>query len=359
MSKKICLLLGSLSSGGAEKVAANMSISLKKRGCEIHVVSMRDEIDYKFEGQLYNFGKVKTKYGKLRAFFKFKKYFKDNQFDFIIDHRTRSNFFKELLFSKLVFQHSKVIYCVHSYHLEYYFSFLSLPWLSRLPHVKSSFFVAVCNAINDKLQELLNIKSTTIYNFVKFDGLLADSATDSNNLGNYIIGVGRFNKIKQFDKLIKAYSNSKLIEENVKLVLLGDGPEKVNLQRLIAKLKLEPYIKLFAFRKKPMALINKAKALVLSSKEEGFPMVLLEALTLKTPVIAFNCKSGPNEIIEHGINGLLVEDQNEDELSLALNKLLLDEKLYAEIKENLNKGIEKFSEEKVIQKWINFFESEM
>lgn len=359
MSKKICLLVDSLSSGGAEKVAANMSVSLKQKGYALFIVSMRDEIDYKYDGELFNFGLVKKSCNKLKAFLKFKQYFKNNKFDYIIDHRTRSKFIKEVLFSKFVFQNHKVIYCIHSYSLDYYFSYLNTAKLSLFPHVKKRMFVSVSNEIHDKLKQKLNVKSRTIYNYFMSKNARISSDSTLGSIDNYIIGVGRLTSIKQFDKLILSYNQSKLPEESIKLIILGDGPEKENLENTISKLKCKNHIKLLPFNKNPYRLMSSAKALVLTSKVEGFGMVLLEALSLKTPVISFNCKSGPKEIIKHGVNGLLVEDQNKKELTKALNKLLLDANYYSKIKENVQLGLEKFSEEYVIQEWINLFENQM
>ena len=124
-----------------------------------------------------------------------------------------------------------------------------------------------------------------------------------------------------------------------------------------SKLGLEDFVKLMPFTKEPYKLMRNAKALVLTSKVEGFPMVLLEALSLKTPIIAFDCKSGPSEIIIHEKNGLLVDNQNEEQLTIALNKLLLDDAYYYSIKANTQIGLEQFSEEKIIQEWINLLEN--
>lgn len=359
MSKKICLLVGSLSSGGAEKVAANMSISLTKRGYDITIVSMTNFIDYPFEGKLYNFGLVKEQYGRLKSFLKFKQYFKENEFEYIIDHRTRNKYFKELLFSKCIFQKCKIIYCVHSYRLAYYFSFLSFSTLSVFPHVKQKIFVSVCEEIAGKLKQKLNIESKTIYNFISANDFAISLNDNQFSNQTYIIGVGKLTKIKQFDKLIRSYQASKLYQNGIKLFILGDGPEKENLENLISSFKLENYINLLPFRKNPYGVIRNAKALVLTSKTEGFPMVLLEALMLNTPIIAFNCKSGPGEVIINEQNGLLVDDQNEKELTMALNKLLLDNTYYNNIKANTHAGVEKFTEERIIQEWVTLLENQM
>jgi glycosyltransferase involved in cell wall biosynthesis len=248
---------------------------------------------------------------------------------------------------------------VHNFRLEYYFSFLSFPWLSLLPHVKKRTFVCVSKEIQNQLMKKLNVASKTIYNFISEYDLLTSIEDNPFENKNYIIGVGRLTTIKQFDKLINAYYHSELSKKGILLFILGDGPEKENLAHLVSKLKLEEFVRILPFRKNPYTLIKNAKALVLTSKVEGFPMALLEAVSLKTPVVSFNCKSGPNELIKHEFNGLLVEDQNEKQLSLALNKLLLNDAYYAVVKANMEIGLNKFSEEKMIQEWINIFENQI
>ncbi|MFI1770926.1 glycosyltransferase [Thalassobellus citreus] len=358
MNKKICLLTDSLSSGGAEKMVANLSASFVKRGYVVTVVSMTNFIDYQFKGELYNFGIVKEENNKLKAFLKFNFFFKKNKFDYIIDHRVRTNFFKELLLSKLVFRKHNVMYCVHSYYLPFYFSFINTPWLSRLPHVKKKSFVSVSNEIRKHLKSKLDINSSTIYNFINADDLLISKESIEVSYENYIIAVGSLKKLKQFDKLLNSYQASELWKKGVKLIILGDGPEKENLKLQISNLQLEDFVELLPFTKKPQKLISNAKALVLTSKVEGFPMVLLEAVSLDTPIIAFDCKSGPSEIIVNDKNGVLVENQNEEQLSIALNKLLLNKTYYNKIKKNMHEGLDKFSEETIIQKWIHLIENQ-
>ncbi len=354
MSKKICLLVSSLSSGGAEKVAANMSISLSKRGYDVTVFSMQNNITYSYKGFLFNFGLVKEKYGKFKALFRLISFFNDNKFDVIIDHRLRDKYIKELVFSKFIFRKFNIIYCIHNYHLQYYFSFLKSPWLAKLPHVKKHSFIAVCNEIRYHLKEKLNINSKTIYNFIDDSQLPLKTNNGIEVPENFIIGVGRLTEVKQFDVLIESYKQSKLPQHKIKLLILGDGPERNYLQDLIDNSSCRRLIELKGFVEHPYILIQKAKALVLSSKFEGFPMVLLEALNLSTPLIAYNCNSGPSEIIKHNINGVLVENQNKIELTAALNTLL-DDVFYEKIKANSTIGLEVFSEETIIQEWENIF----
>ncbi|ULC58997.1 glycosyltransferase [Flaviramulus sp. BrNp1-15] len=354
MSKKICLLVDSLSSGGAEKLAANTSLLLNKKGYEVYIVTMQNSLGYQYKGELYNFGLIKEKNNIFKAFFKFKNFFKIQNFDLVIDHRVRSKYLKEFLFSRLIFQKELVLYYIHNYDLSYSFSFLNSPKLAIIPHVKQKVFISVCKEVQEKLKKDLRIESEVIYNYITEDLLAFQSKRNSLN---YIIGVGRLTKIKQFEILIKSYSESKLPKENIQLIILGDGDEKVFLEKKISDFNLKHLIKISPFKNNPYSLIQNAKALVLTSKVEGFPMVLLESLALNTPVIAFNCKSGPSEIIKNKINGLLVENQNPEALTKAINKLMLDKFFYQTVKENSNKGLNKFSEEKFFQKLENIFEN--
>lgn len=355
MSKKICLLTDSLTSGGAEKMVSNLSISLSKLDYDISIVSMNEDIIYPYTGKLFNFGKIKKTNSKLNSFLKFKTFFNTQKFDLIIDHRVRHKCLKELIFSKLVFNNENVIYCVHSFDLSLYFPCLSTPWLSRLTLVKNKKIIVVSNEIKNVLWKKLKFDSEVIYNYVFLDECKPNEKAKKFENSDYIIGVGRLIKIKQFDVLIKCYKDSDLSQNGVKLLILGDGIERNNLAQLISDLHLKDLVQLIGFKDNSLAWIKRAKALVLSSNSEGFPMVLIEALGLKTPIISFDCKSGPNEIIKHNENGLLVEDQNTFLLTEALNKLL-DTPFYEKVKENINANPNPFSEEKIIEKWVDLVE---
>jgi len=359
MSKTICILVDCLSSGGAEKVASNLSISLTNRKYKVTIVTMRNELGYSYKGKLYNFGLIKEQNSRIHSLFLFKSFFKKANFDVIIDHRIRSKFFKEFLFSKYVFYKYRVVYCVHSYDLNYYFSFIKWPKLAILPHVKQRSFVSVSNDVHVQLLREFKIESKRIYNYVLPKLILKKAILPLKNIDyKYIIGVGRLTESKQFDVLISCYSVSNLVKENIKLIILGDGLEKDKLKLLISELELENYVELLPFNKNPYNLIYNAKYLVLSSKTEGFPMTLIESLALNVPVISFDCNSGPREIIEHEINGILVENKNKKHLTEALNKLCLNESFYKNIKENKMYLPKKFSEGYVVQEWINLLESQ-
>ncbi|MBP0903652.1 glycosyltransferase [Mariniflexile gromovii] len=353
MSKKICLLTDRLSSGGAEKMVGNLSISLAKKNYDVTIVSMRDDIKYDYKGNLYNFGEVKAKNSRLKSLIKFKNYFETQNFDVILDHRVRMHWFKEFMFSNFVFKNNLVVYCVHHFKLSLYFPCSSIPFLSKRTLVKNRVFVSVSKEVRDQVKKKLNFDSQIIYNYPIFK----NEEVKINNLGfDYIIAVGRLEKIKQFDVLINSYSASKLSKANIKLLIFGEGSQRYHLESLIKEKNLESSIILKGFHSNVNPFIKQAKALVMTSESEGFPMVLIEALSLKTPVVSFDCKSGPNEIIQNEVNGILVKNQDALAMTNALNKLL-DNEFYKSLKAHLENNNLLFTEEKILNQWVELLDA--
>jgi glycosyltransferase involved in cell wall biosynthesis len=93
---------------------------------------------------------------------------------------------------------------------------------------------------------------------------------------------------------------------------------------------------------------------VVSSINEGFPNVIVESLITGTPVVSFDCFSGPNEIIIDKYNGLLVEDQNVSKLTQAMNTMIIDKDLYLHCKNNATGSVESFSVDAIGNQWLEF-----
>ncbi|MBS7124188.1 MAG: glycosyltransferase, partial [Coprobacillus sp.] len=165
-----------------------------------------------------------------------------------------------------------------------------------------------------------------------------------------VIAVGRLDEQKGFDMLINAWSR---IEEKVpdwKLDIFGEGPLRKQLQDQIKNLNLKNiYLKGYSVDIEK-EYIN-SSVFVLSSRYEGFVLALMEAQAKALPCVSFDCKEGPAELIDNGINGYLIEEGNEREFSEKLLELLLDEKLRKKFSENSRKDLDRFNIEKIIEKW--------
>ncbi|KIM05682.1 MAG: hypothetical protein KN64_02000 [Sulfurovum sp. AS07-7] len=172
--------------------------------------------------------------------------------------------------------------------------------------------------------------------------------TTQKNREKIIFAVGRFEKQKGFDKLIEAFS--KIDSIGWRLCIAGDGVEKENLQNQMERLNLSN-VELIGKRKDIFEWYAKSSIFVLSSQKEGFPNVLLEAMGSGCACISFDCPNGPSEIIKNGINGILVENQNIEQLVFQMQRLVSDEDLRERFGSEAIKVKEKYSIEKIADEW--------
>lgn len=174
--------------------------------------------------------------------------------------------------------------------------------------------VAVSAGVADNLATTMNLPRnhiTVIYNPVVTPDLQlkAQAAIDhpwfASGESPVILGVGRLTPQKDFPTLIKAFAITQQYR-STRLMILGEGKERPKLEALVKELGLEDRVSLPGFVNNPFAFMAKAALFVLSSAWEGLPTVLIEAIAVGTPVVATNCKSGPEEILAGGQYGNLV-----------------------------------------------------
>lgn len=359
--KKICIVVSSLGKGGAEKSSALLSVMLDNLGFEVHIVSVLNDVDYQYAGKLLNLGELKDKddtfLGRYKRYSVFKKYLKSEQFDIIIDSRSRPTTLKELQISKNLYASFKVVYVVHSYNLDIYFS--RIKWFSKFIYKNSHRLIAVSNDIKNKIEQYYQFNNVnTIYNAVDVESnkKLAQNPISLNY--DFVLFYGRLDDdVKNISLLIEAYKNSKLPQEKIKLVILGDGRDKDRLQSKVKSEDLLDSVVFLQFTNNPFQYISRAKFTLLTSRFEGFPMVIPESLSVGTPVISVDCKSGPSEIIKHEFNGLLVENNNVQALSNAMNSFIFDNSLYLKCKQNAEDSIEHLSIENIEKQWSDLLNS--
>ncbi|MAY21564.1 MAG: hypothetical protein CMC74_02160 [Flavobacteriaceae bacterium] len=354
---KIALVGEMLSRGGAERVQARLSQYFEAAGIEIHHVVFIDEVTYSYAGAVLNLGKQKThrnrfvnKWLMLRSL---RAYLKEQKVDFIIDFRAKHNFFQEYVLANFVYNAPYVV-SIRGSKLDLYFP--KSKAFARKVYRKCYGFVTVSKAIESLIVFRYGYTNvTTIYNPVAIQEVERKSRVAIDLPEKYLLGIGRMkDNVKQFDHLIKAFQQSDARALGVKLLLVGDGPYKEVLKDLVATLGLSDSVLFQSFSKNPFPYYRNALFTALTSKSEGFPNVLLESLATGTPVVAYNCVSGPSEIIRHRENGLLVEDQDISAMVQAMNTLLQDVELREYCRSNATESVHQFTPTRIVEQWLSF-----
>jgi glycosyltransferase involved in cell wall biosynthesis len=136
-----------------------------------------------------------------------------------------------------------------------------------------------------------------------------------------LLGVGKLEAQKDFPNLIRAFAKVRQ-HRPCRLVILGWGPDRPQLEALIQDLGLQDDVDLPGYAQNPYAYMARSSVFVLSSAWEGLPTVLIEAMALGTPVVSTDCESGPAEILANGQYGHLTPVGDSDALADAILKVL-------------------------------------
>lgn len=177
----------------------------------------------------------------------------------------------------------------------------------------------------------------------------------SNLDSQKVIAVGRYDYQKRFEDLIESWKIVQQKEPNWQLNIYGKGPEKDALQQLIDNSLLNDSV----FLREPVRDIDKkyseSSLIVMTSRYEGLPMALLEGQAAGLPMVSYACKCGPRDIIKEGVNGFLLEEGDKEGVANKILTIIRDKELRDEMGRNSFEMSKNFSEEVVMNKWIQLF----
>ena len=206
------------------------------------------------------------------------------------------------------------------------------PTGARLFYRKADGLVAVSHATADRFAAATGLPRTmarVIYNPIVTPTLIAQATSEldhpwfAQSEPPVILSVGRLTRQKDHETLVRAFA---LLRKSTpaRLVVLGEGAERPNLERLIGRLGLEREVQLPGFVLNPFAYMARAQLFALSSRWEGLPSVLVEAMACGAPVVSTDCPTGPAEILKDGLFGRLTPVGDAEALADAMLRTLKD-----------------------------------
>jgi glycosyltransferase involved in cell wall biosynthesis len=229
-------------------------------------------------------------------------------------------------------------------------------WMMKTFYKWADLIVAVSRGVADDVIQLTGLdekKVTVIYNPVVTPEIF-DMARQPLNHPWFkessvpiILGIGRLTKQKDFHTLVRAFEKVRKTSP-CRLVILGDGGDLASLRSLAREMGIQDDLDFPGFQKNPFAWLSRSSLFVLSSRWEGFGIVIVEAMALGIPVVSTDCPNGPSEILKDGRYGLLTPVGNPDALAEAMIRTL-QKPLPAE---ELKSAAEDYSTEKISEDFI-------
>ena len=173
---------------------------------------------------------------------------------------------------------------------------------------------------------------------------------DADMKNKVVIAAGRYVPQKGFDLLIDAWSRISIDTSEWELRIYGDGADRDKLEKLLLNKQLTN-VKLLPYANDLAKEMTKASIYALSSRFEGWGLVLIEAQAIGLPCVSFDCKHGPSEIIDNGVNGFLVPQEDVDMLAHKLSVLIADESLRKDFSDKSQKDLYRFEINNIINQW--------
>lgn len=371
---KIAFFLPTLEGGGAERNVVNLLNNLDREKYDLSLVLGKRQGVFLNKIPRYvslvDFG-LKSSYS-LGLFLKLIRYFQKENNDLFVSAFPRFNIINLLakIFSRskikiIITEHTTLSFLPFTARLLSHrlFARFPFPYLIKSIYPQADAIICVSRGIASDLSKIIHCpeKIKVIYNPIT-EGRIKELAKEPvnhpwfiNSRVPIILAVGRLAKTKDYPSLLRAFKMV-LAEKPARLVILGEGSEKNKLEKLARKLGLSKNITFLGFQQNIYKYIKRASIFVLSSFQEGFGNVIVEAMACGTPVVSTDCPSGPREIIRHGENGFLVPVADEEILASTILKVLDNSDLSQKFSKEGRKRAEDFSIEKSVREYEQVFD---
>lgn len=352
---KIHLVVSKLSGGGAERVVSILANYFHGQGHEVAVITFTGEDTYPLNPGIKRVKlhrKRLLKYVVFNGFINLLGYYrhKKNRPDIICAHVGMMGY---VTVPAAKLYGIKLIISEHFNHLLQPKTFQKkFLWnvLYRFPDA-----VTVLTALDLPFFESRTKKVLVMENPCTFEKLEDFTLPREKTL----LAVGNLDRYyhKGFDNLITIAANVLTTRPNWKLRIVGGGEQGMQvLKKLVAQHGMESQVVFEGFRNDVKHLMATSEIYVMTSRHEGLPMVLLEAMSQGMVCISFDCISGPADIISHNVDGILVENQHIEQMSGQLAKLMDNSNLREALRARIPESLHRFSLETVGKKWENLLQ---
>lgn len=334
--QKLAIFIYSLGSGGAERVVATLLPILNLK-FQVHLILMNDKISYEIPPcNIHFLEQSRPDENSLMKFIKlpflalkYKKLCKNLQIDIQFVFLNRPNYIA--LFARIFGLKSRLVIneCTTPsvmYAKKNVNSFINRS-LIRFLYPKADLILANSKGNEEDLIEVFNInaqKCQILYNAIDLENIEKKALEAIPLQDKFILSVGRLDEGKNHKLLIKAYAR---LKTDLKLVILGEGILKNDLENLIEELNLKDKVLLLGFDSNPYKYMSKCEFFAFASIFEGFSNVLIESLACSCAVVCTEHKSGAKELFGDDEFGLLVQVNNENSMFKGLKLMLEDENL--------------------------------
>ena len=346
---KIDFIVSSLRIGGAERVLVTLTDLFTEKGLNVRVNTFLPHMDFQLDSSVaYNNLNTSTiKIQTIRYLYELFKFYKkkENRPDVVISFMTQTSL-SSIIICKIF--GIKVIACEHTNHLRTSTN-VNLVRFTRKYIYRCADAITILTKFDFPYYRKINKRVVVMPNPNSF------KIPETNILREKtILAVGNLDKykVKGFDNLISLIRTPLKNHPNWKLKIAGSGEQGMkHLKKLAKNEDVENQIEFLGHCHDIADLMNQSSIFVLSSRMEGLPMALIEAMSQGMACIAFDCISGPSDIISNEENGLLIKNQDLDDMQVALCRLMNDKELRIRFGQNAMKITKRYSPENIYKKW--------
>ena len=360
MKKKIIFYHPNFEDGGVEKINLLISAKLSKK---YNIFFLSHSFSNKFDKEIKKIGIKKILIPSTRAIFGFievVKIYKEIKPDLIFSLQTHANVIS-LMINKFFFSNNLKIICCERISKKRYESHLKgkiIILLAKLLYKYSKLVICNSKELSQEFKSISkNLNVIHIYNPTlksNFNLLSKKFVVKSRPFFEkkkpILFSLGRLDYNKNNLMLLKAYNKIK-DKISCNIVLMGDGEQKEVLLDYAAKNNFKKNLFIYSFKKNPYPYLLKSDVLILTSRTEGLPNVLIEALALKKFVISTKCPTGPKEILLNGKVGFLVNDDDYNDLANKIKIYFQKPQIVKNKKKYIPKSLLQFSPSKSLNKY--------